>query len=55
MFDIMGFINQSRRVMNVATLPRQKEFTKICKITALGIILIGLIGVTISFLLNLVQ
>ena len=55
MFDIKGFINQSRRVMNVATLPRQKEFEKIVKITAIGIILVGLIGVVLSFLLNLVQ
>jgi len=55
MFDIMGFINQSRRVMNVATLPRQKEFEKIVKITAIGIFIIGLIGVLLSFVLNVVQ
>ena len=52
MFDIMGFINQSRRVMNVASRPRQKDFEKIVKITALGIILVGLIGVILSFVLS---
>ena len=48
MFDIIGFLKQSQRVMNVATRPRQKEFEKIVKMTGIGIILIGLIGVIIS-------
>jgi len=48
MFDAIGFLKQSRRVMNVATRPRQKEFEKIVKMTGIGIILIGLIGVIIS-------
>jgi protein translocase SEC61 complex gamma subunit len=39
--------------MNVATRPRRKEFEKIVNITGLGIILVGLIGVILSFLLNL--
>jgi protein transport protein SEC61 subunit gamma-like protein len=52
MFDIRGFYNQSWRVMNVATRPRQKEFEKIIKITGLGIILIGLTGVILSFVFN---
>ena len=55
MFDIRGFVNQCVRVMNVATRPRQKEFEKILKVTMLGMILIGLIGVIISFLLSSVQ
>ena len=55
MFDIRGFINQSVRVMNVASRPRQKEFEKIIKITAIGIAAVGLAGVLISFLLSFVQ
>jgi protein translocase SEC61 complex gamma subunit len=54
MVDIIGFVRQSRRVMNVATLPRQKEFEKIVKTTGLGIILIGLIGVILSAALSLI-
>ena len=48
MFDIIGFLKQSSRVMNVATKPRLKEFEQIVKTTGLGIILIGLIGVIIA-------
>ncbi len=54
MFDIVGFVRQSQRVMNVATRPRQKEFEKIVKTTGLGIILIGLIGVILSAALSLI-
>lgn len=54
-FDIRGFIGQSVRVMNVATRPRQKDFEKILKVTMAGMIVIGLIGVVISFLLSFVE
>ena len=52
--DIAGWIKQSIRVMNVATRPRQKEFDKIVKITGIGMIIVGLIGVILSFVVNLV-
>ena len=54
MFDVVGFVKQSMRVMNVATLPRKKEFDKIVKITGIGMIIVGLVGVILSFLVNLV-
>ena len=54
MFDIVGWLRQSMRVMNVATRPRQKEFEKIVKITGIGMIAVGLIGVILSFVVNLV-
>jgi len=54
MFDIGGWIKQAMRVMNVATLPREKEFNRIIKITGIGMIAVGLIGVIISFIVNLV-
>jgi len=54
MFDILGFVKQSVRVMNVATRPRQKDFEKIVKITGIGMVAVGLIGVILSFVVNLV-
>jgi len=42
-------------VLTVASRPRRKEFEKIVKITGAGIILIGLIGVILSFLLSLTE
>ncbi len=54
MFDIFNYMKECRRVMNVASRPRRKDFEKIVKITGLGIVLIGLIGVILSFLLNLI-
>ena len=54
MFDVAGWIKQSMRVMNVATRPRQKEFDRIVKVTGIGMIIVGLIGVILSFVVNLV-
>ncbi|MFA6214258.1 MAG: protein translocase SEC61 complex subunit gamma [Candidatus Micrarchaeia archaeon] len=54
MYDVAGFVRQSIRVMNVATLPRKKEFDRIVKITGIGMVIVGLIGVMLSFLVNLV-
>ncbi len=51
---IVGFVKQSMRVMNVATRPRQKEFDKIVKITGIGMILVGIFGMLLSFVVNLV-
>jgi protein transport protein SEC61 subunit gamma-like protein len=55
MFNIAQYIRECIRVLTVASRPRRKEFEKIVKITGLGIILIGLIGVIISFLLSLTE
>ena len=54
MFDVAGFIRQSIRVMNVAARPRQKEFEKIVQITGLGVILVGLFGMVLSVIFNLI-
>lgn len=54
MFDIRNYIRESIRVLNVASRPRKKEFEKIVLITGLGIILVGLIGVILSFLLSFI-
>ncbi|MCX8175009.1 MAG: protein translocase SEC61 complex subunit gamma [Candidatus Micrarchaeota archaeon] len=55
MADIGAFIKQSVRVLNVASRPRQKEYEKIVKITGAGIILIGLVGALISFIMSLLE
>ena len=54
MYDVVGFVRQSMRVMNVATRPRQKEFDRIMKVTGIGMIAVGLIGVILSFVVNLI-
>ena len=54
MFSITNYVRECIRVLNVASRPRRKDFEKIVQITGLGIILIGLIGVIISFVLSLV-
>lgn len=53
MFDIMQYLREVIRVLNVASRPKRKEFEKIVKITGLGIIAVGLLGVALSFLINL--
>ena len=54
MFDVAGFARQCVRVMNVASLPKRKDFEKIVKITGLGMLLVGLIGVVLSFIFSLI-
>lgn len=54
MFNAVNYVKECRRVMNVASRPRRRDFEQIVKITGLGIVLIGLIGVVLSFLLNLI-
>jgi protein translocase SEC61 complex gamma subunit len=54
LFNILAYIRECRRVLNVASRPRRKEFEQIVKITGLGIVLVGIIGALLSFLLNLV-
>ena len=55
MFDLPNYIRESRRVLNVATRPRRKEFEQIVKITGLGILIVGALGVALSLLLKVVE
>ena len=52
--DIMAFVKESMRVMNVATRPKQKEFERIVKITGIGTIIVGLMGVVIMAIINMI-
>jgi len=54
MFNVGIYIRECIRVLNVASRPKRKDFEKIAYITGLGIILIGALGVAISFVLSLV-
>ena len=42
------FIKQCKRVLHVARKPDKEEYINIAKITAIGILVIGLIGFIIS-------
>lgn len=53
-FAIRDFISRSQRVMAVATKPRRGEYEKIAKITATGMVIIGIVGLAISFVFHLV-
>lgn len=48
--SINSFIKKSERVLRVSHHPRSKEFWMIAKVTALGVILMGLIGFLITFI-----
>ena len=54
MFNIVSYLRECRRVLYVASRPKRRDFEQIVKITGLGTILIGVIGVLLSFLLNIV-
>ncbi len=53
MFDVKLYLREIIRVLHVASRPKRKEFEKIVNITGLGIIVVGLLGVILSFLLNM--
>ena len=42
------FIKQCKRVLHVAKKPDRDEYINVSKITAIGIIIIGLVGFVIS-------
>ncbi|NOZ82185.1 MAG: protein translocase SEC61 complex subunit gamma [Candidatus Micrarchaeota archaeon] len=50
--DIKKKLQEYRRVISVATKPTREEFISSVKITALGMLLIGLIGFVIYLLFN---
>ena len=52
MFDFQDFVQSSTRIFNVSRKPDMKEFQAMSKVTGLGIILIGVIGYIVKFLLE---
>lgn len=49
------FIKDSKRVLKVARKPDAKEYTEFAKITALGILIIGVIGFVIVLIGQLIH
>lgn len=52
MFNLQDEWRKHERVLRVATRPREREFTRMAKVTGAGIIGMGLIGVILSFILH---
>ena len=50
--DVMDLIRRCIRIMHIARKPTDAEFAKVAKVTALGIVAFGVIGLIISLLLS---
>lgn len=46
--DLKDLISRCIRILHVSRKPTDEEFSKVAKITAIGIILIGLVGIITS-------
>jgi len=46
--SILDFIEKSRRVLKVSKKPDREEYFTVAKVTGLGIIIIGVIGLIIT-------
>jgi len=54
MFDIKSFSKQCLRVWNLLKRPSREEYLTVAKISAIGILLIGVIGFVISLAMQFV-
>jgi protein transport protein SEC61 subunit gamma-like protein len=48
-----GFVQKCKRVWLVMKRPTKKEFNLISKVTAIGILVLGVVGFIISIIVNL--
>lgn len=53
--DINDFIQKALRVLRVSYRPTQDEFYETIKVTALGMVLIGLVGFIITFIFSFLE
>lgn len=51
----MSFIDEAIRVLKLTRKPKKEEFTMIAKITGVGLILVGMLGTTISVIAYLLK
>ena len=51
--DLKSFFFKSKRVWYVLKKPTREEFEQVTKISAIGILIIGVLGFAISILMNL--
>ena len=49
-FNVRAYMQKVMRVLRLTTKPEKKEFWDVAKITALGILVIGLVGYVIESL-----
>lgn len=52
-FDLRGELFKIDRVLRVSSRPRQREFWHMAKVTAIGIVAIGALGMIVSRLLHI--
>jgi len=50
--DIKGFIAKSKRVWHVLKKPSRREYTTVAKISAIGILLLGVLGFLVSVIMK---
>lgn len=53
-FDFRTELYKIERVLRVSTRPREREFYHMSQVVAIGIIVMGVIGLVISMLLHLI-
>ena len=53
MFNLAEEIRKLVRVLQVASRPRLRDFERMALVTGAGIVVMGLIGLVISFILNI--
>jgi len=51
--NFKGFVQKCKRVWLVMKRPTKKEFNLISKVTAIGIVVLGIVGFLISIIVNL--
>ncbi len=51
---LKGFLSQSKRVFQITKKPSRQEYMAIVKVTGLGIIIIGLVGLVIKVVAQMV-
>jgi len=52
MLKTKSFLIKCRRVWHVLKKPTRQEYEQIAKVSAIGIIILGLLGFIISFIMN---
>ncbi len=55
MQKLSAFINEYRRVLKVTRKPTREELALLVKVTGAGIILLGLVGFTLTILTMIIQ
>ena len=53
MFDLQAEIKKHVRVLQVASRPRLRDFDRMVLVTGAGVLMMGFMGLVISFVLNI--